>query len=79
MDVEALRAIVRDQPPRILIEELAPESPTLKEMNEAFFEVAKHCAIFTYHEMLKTKSVQWDVCEVGTHYKCRLEAFFNEH
>lgn len=61
MNIDALRTVVKNEPPKHLIEELAPESPTLKEMNEAFMEIAKDIDILTCYETESTRTLAWDV------------------
>lgn len=62
MNIDVLRTVVKNEPPKHLVEELAPDSPTLKEMNEAFMGIAKDIDILTCFETQKTKTLAWDVC-----------------
>lgn len=61
MNVEFLRAIVKNEPPEQLVNELAVRSPTLKELNERFKQVAHDIKILTCYETQKTKTLERDV------------------
>ena len=62
MNVDVLRSVVKNDPPKHLIEELSPDSPTLKEINERFEEIARDMDILTCFETQKTKTLVRDVC-----------------
>lgn len=61
MNVDVLRSVVKNEPPKQLIEELAPDSPTLKEINVQFMEISRDIDILTCLETLKTKTLVWNV------------------
>ncbi|KAL1853922.1 hypothetical protein Daus18300_011664 [Diaporthe australafricana] len=60
MNIDVLRNVVKNDPPRHLIEELSPDSPTLKEINEAFMEISRDIDILTCFETRKTKTLVRD-------------------
>lgn len=64
MNVDVLRSVVKNEPPKQLIEELAPDSPTLKEINVQFMEISRDIDILTCLETLKTKTLVWNVSGV---------------
>lgn len=59
--MDALRTLVKDEPPRHLIDELAPGSPTLEDLNERFINIAQDLDILTCFETRKTKTVVFEV------------------
>jgi hypothetical protein len=61
MNVDALRTLVKDEPPRQLIDELAPGSPTLEDLNDRFMNIAQDIDILTCFETRRTKTVVFDV------------------
>jgi hypothetical protein len=61
MQVDALRTLVKDEPPRQLVDELAYNSPTLTEMNERFVNIVGDLDMLTCFETVKTKTVAFDV------------------
>jgi hypothetical protein len=61
MDVDALRTMIKDEPPKQLIEELAPNSALLRRLHSAFRKVSESIQILSVFETLKTATVVYDV------------------
>jgi hypothetical protein len=62
MDIEALKTMIKSDPPQQLVNEIGPESPTLKDMHDRFRRVSVHMQILSVYETLKTPTVVYDVC-----------------
>ncbi|KAI0874542.1 hypothetical protein GGS24DRAFT_336579 [Hypoxylon argillaceum] len=60
MDVTALQNVVKNSPPEQLVEELRPESETLKLLNEGFSRTAQDIDILTCYETRPTKTMAFD-------------------
>ncbi|KAJ8126824.1 hypothetical protein O1611_g6814 [Lasiodiplodia mahajangana] len=60
MDIKALQNVVRNTPPEHLVAELAPESETLKLLNEGFSTFAQDITILSCYENRLTKMMVFD-------------------
>lgn len=67
MDVTALQNVVKNSPPEQLVEELRPESETLKLLNEGFSRTAQDIDILTCYETRPTKTMAFDVRQISSH------------
>jgi hypothetical protein len=61
LNINALKTIIKDQPPEQLVSELAPNSSILEEMNQRFYKISDKIRILSIYELRKTKTVIWNV------------------
>jgi hypothetical protein len=66
MNVDALTTVVKDTPPKQLIEELAPNSPLLRRLHLGFRKVSERTQILSVFETQKTATVIFDVSHSPT-------------
>ena len=58
LETEALATLVKQEPSRDIVEELRPDSPTIRDLNDQFRRVASHMNIVTCYELVPTPTVQ---------------------
>jgi hypothetical protein len=61
MNVDAIRTMIENNPPRQLVNELEPDSVTLKDMRDRFRESSTGIDILSVYETLETPTVVFDV------------------
>jgi hypothetical protein len=61
MNIDALKTIIRNEPPQHLVNELGPGSPTLKDMHDRFRRASKDMQILSVYETLATPTVVLNV------------------
>ncbi|KAI1258471.1 ankyrin repeat-containing domain protein [Xylariaceae sp. FL1019] len=58
MNIEALRTVVKGEPPQALVEELTPGSQVLNDLNNRFMTVAKEVEFLTVFEGMRSPKAQ---------------------
>jgi hypothetical protein len=73
LNIDALKTIIKDQPPEQLVTELAPNSSILEEMNQRFYNISNKIRILSIYELRKTKAVIWNVSEERAGFLTRIK------
>src|ERR1700733_105246 len=58
LEVDALATLVKQEPSRDIVEELKPDSPTLRDLNDQFGRLPGQMKIVTFYESAMTPTVQ---------------------
>jgi hypothetical protein len=61
MNIDALKTMIKNDPPQQLVNEIGPGSPTLKDMHDRFRAVSANMQILSVYETLATPIVVFDV------------------
>jgi hypothetical protein len=58
LEVDALATLVKQEPSRDIVEELKPDSPTLRDLNDRFGRLSGQMNIVTFYELTMTPTVK---------------------
>jgi hypothetical protein len=67
MNIDALRTVIKNEPPQRLIDELEPNSGILRDLHSRFRRVSDDIQILSVYELQKTATVVYNVSRAPRH------------